>query len=136
MKTPVLFLVLTSALTAAALAEVKLPALISDNMVLQQDLPANVWGWADAGEKVSVKFSDKSAEATANAKGKWSVKLTGLTSGAIGDLTIAGTNTLTIKNVAVGEVWVCSGQSNMELPMGRLFAVSAGRWRRAGFHPV
>ena len=114
MKTPALSLLLTSALSAAALAEVKLPALISDNLVLQQELPANVWGWADAGEKVSVKFAGKAAETTADAKGKWSVKLTDLTSGATGDLTIAGTNTLTIKNVAVGEVWVCSGQSNME----------------------
>ncbi len=114
MKIPAFSLLLTAALAAAAHAEVKLPALISDNMVLQQDLPANVWGWADAGEKVSVKFGDKAADATADAKGKWSVKLAGLASGATGDLTVAGTNTLTIKNVAVGEVWVCSGQSNME----------------------
>ena len=111
MKTPALSLLL---FTAAAHAAVKLPALISDNMVLQQDLPANVWGWADAGEKVSVKFGEKSAETTADAKGKWSVKLAELPSGATGDLTVAGTNTLTVKNVAVGEVWVCSGQSNME----------------------
>ena len=114
MKTPVLSLILTSALTSAAHAEVKLPAIISDHMVLQQDLPANVWGWADAGEKVNVKFADKTAEATADAKGKWSAKLTELAPGTIGEMTIAGTNTLTIKNVAVGEVWVCSGQSNME----------------------
>ena len=113
MKTPALSALLIAAL-AAAHAEVKLPALISDNMVLQQDLPANVWGWADAGEKVSVKFGDKSAEATADAKGRWGVKLAELASGATGELTVAGTNTLTIKNVAVGEVWVCSGQSNME----------------------
>ena len=79
MKTPALFLLL---LATAAHAEVRLPALISDNMVLQQDLPANVWGWADAGEKVSVKFAGKSAEATADAKGKWSVKLADLASGA------------------------------------------------------
>ena len=114
MKTPALSLLVTAAFATAAQAVVKLPALISDNMVLQQDLPANVWGWADAGEKVSVKFGGKSAEATADAKGKWGVKLAGLASGATGELTVAGTNTLTIKNVAVGEVWVCSGQSNME----------------------
>ena len=119
MKTPVFSLLLTATLAAAAHAEVKLPALISDNMVLQQDLPANVWGWADAGEKVSVKFGGKSAEATADAKGKWSVKLAGLASGATGEMTVAGTNTLTIKNVAVGEVWVCSGQSNMEFVVSR-----------------
>ena len=72
MKISTLFLLL---IATAAHAEVKLPALISDNMVLQQDLPANVWGWAEAGEKVSVKFGEKSAEATADAKGRWAVKL-------------------------------------------------------------
>jgi sialate O-acetylesterase len=118
MKTPVLTLFFTAALTLATQAAVRLPALISDNMVLQQEVPANVWGWADPGEKVTVTFGDKSATATADAAGKWRVKLPELKSGAVGELTIAGTNTLTIKNVAVGEVWVCSGQSNMEFSVG------------------
>ncbi len=116
MKTSRLFALVfsTASLAGTALADVKLPAIISDNMVLQQDTPAGVWGWADAGEKVSVKFAEKSAEAVADAAGKWSVKLAGLAAGTTGELTIAGRNTLTVKNVAVGEVWVCSGQSNME----------------------
>lgn len=100
-------------------AEVKLPALVSDNMVLQQDLPADVWGTAAPGEKVSVTLSGKSAQAVADSEGKWSVKLEGLLPGTSGDMTVAGQNTLTVKNVAVGEVWVASGQSNMEFAENR-----------------
>jgi sialate O-acetylesterase len=101
-------------LCAAAHADVRLPAVISDHMVLQQETPANVWGWAEPGEKVTVKFANKSTEAAADPAGKWSVKLDDLKAGTTGDLTIAGKNTVTVKDVAVGEVWVCSGQSNME----------------------
>jgi sialate O-acetylesterase len=110
---------LAGILATPAFADVKLPSIISDNMVLQQDSPANVWGWADPGEQITVKFADKSAAATAGSDGKWLAKLEGLTAGATGDLTVAGKNTLTIKNVAVGEVWVASGQSNMEFTVNR-----------------
>ncbi len=102
-------------LSIPAFADVKLPALISDNMVLLQDSKANVWGTADAGEKVTVKLGDHSAAATADPDGKWSVKLEGLKPGAGRDMTVAGKNSITIKNVAVGEVWIASGQSNMEM---------------------
>ena len=98
----------------AALADVRLPAIVSDNMVLLQDSKANVWGWADAGESVSVKLGEATATAKADEKGRWSVKLKGLKPGVAGDMTVAGKNTLTVKNVAVGEVWLASGQSNME----------------------
>ncbi len=100
--------------SVAAFADVKLPALISDNMVLLQDAKANVWGTADAGEKVTVKLGDKTASAAADENGKWSVKLEGLAPGSGKDMTVAGKNTITVKNVAVGEVWIASGQSNME----------------------
>ena len=97
-----------------AFADVKLPALISDNMVLLQDSKANVWGTASPNEKVTVTLGDKSVSDTADKAGKWSVKLEGLTPGSGKDMTVAGKNKLTVKNVAVGEVWVASGQSNME----------------------
>jgi sialate O-acetylesterase len=100
--------------SVAAFADVKLPALVSDNMVLLQDAKANVWGTADPGEKVTVKLGDKSANATADQDGKWSVKLEALKAGSDMEMTVTGKNTLTVKNVAVGEVWVASGQSNME----------------------
>lgn len=101
-------------LSPLARADVKLPAIISDHMVLQQDVPANVWGWADAGERVSVTFAGKSVSATTGADGAWSVKVPALDAGTIGEMTITGKNSHTINNVVVGEVWVASGQSNME----------------------
>ena len=102
------------ATSVAALADVRLPAIISDNMVLLQDSKSNVWGWADAGEKVTVKLGDATASATADEKGRWSVKMLGLKPGVAGEMTISGKNSLVVKNVAVGEVWLASGQSNME----------------------
>jgi sialate O-acetylesterase len=112
-------LLLFSALAGSALADVTLPSIISDNMVLQQDTPATVWGTAAPGENVTVKFAGKSVGANAGNDGKWRVKLDGLTAGAAGDLIVSGKNTLTIKNVVVGEVWVASGQSNMEFQLSR-----------------
>jgi sialate O-acetylesterase len=103
----------------AAMADVRLPALVSDNMVLLQDAGANVWGWADTGEKVTVKLGGLSAETSADPQGKWSVKLRGLKPGVAGDMTVTGKNTLTVKNVAAGEVWLASGQSNMEWPVSK-----------------
>lgn len=98
-----------------AAADVKVPKIFGDNMVLQQGKPVPVWGWADAGEKVVVTFAGKTAEATPDDKGKWTVKLPELAASAEPQvLTVMGKNTLTFKNVLVGEVWVCSGQSNME----------------------
>jgi len=103
-------------LTAAALqADVRLPALIGDNMVLQRGLPLKVWGWADPGEKVAVSLCAQKAEATANDKGQWLATLPAVAeAGGPFEMTIAGKNTLILKNVLLGEVWVCSGQSNMQ----------------------
>jgi sialate O-acetylesterase len=100
-------------LALPVVADVKLPAIIGSNMVLQAGMPAPIYGWADAGEKVTVKFRDQELTATTGADGKWSVKLAALTAGGPDEMSIAGNNTLTLTNVLVGEVWVCSGQSNM-----------------------
>ena len=100
--------------------EVKLPAIFSDNMVLQRDKPVAVWGWAEDGEKVTVKLSN--SEATTEAKdGKWRVYLPKLKAGGPHSLTVKGSNELTRTNVLVGEVWICSGQSNMEWAMAQSF---------------
>jgi sialate O-acetylesterase len=89
--------------------------LFTDNAVLQRDKPVPVWGTADAGEKVSVSFAGQSVETTADASGKWSVKLAPIPAKNEGaDLVIKGNNTITLANVVVGEVWIASGQSNME----------------------
>ena len=99
---------------ATAAADVKLPAIIGDNMVLQQGRQVAIWGWADAGEQVTVTLGEQKVAATADASGKWRVELEPLEKGGPFEMTVAGKNTLTVHNVLVGEVWVCSGQSNME----------------------
>ncbi len=97
-----------------AAADVKLPAIISDNMVLQADLKDPIWGWAEPGEKVTVAVAGQTASAAADKDGRWEVRLGPIKAGGPLEMTVAGKNTLTVKNILVGEVWVCSGQSNME----------------------
>lgn len=104
----------SAVLAGRASADVKLPDLFSDNMVLQRGINAPVWGTADPGEAVTVTLGDQKQTATADNNGKWMVKLAPLTAGGPFDMTVSGKNSLTRHNVAVGEVWVCSGQSNME----------------------
>jgi sialate O-acetylesterase len=102
----------------AALAELRLPNVFGDHMVLQRELPVPVWGWADAGEKVTVTFAGASVTTTADAAGNWSLKLPAMPANAESrELTVVGNNTLTFKDVLVGEVWLCGGQSNMESEM-------------------
>jgi sialate O-acetylesterase len=97
-----------------ARAEVRVPSLIGDNMVLQQGPRARLWGTARPGERVIVRLAGRTARATADARGRWETFLGPLPAGGPFELTIAGANTLIFRNVLVGEVWVCSGQSNME----------------------
>lgn len=115
-------LALTSLLAALALsaqAEIKLPAIIGDNMVLQQKQANPIWGWDTPGTDVTVKFAGQTKTAKAGADGKWTVKLDAVPANAKpATITIQGTNTRELKNVLVGEVWVCSGQSNMQWNVG------------------
>jgi sialate O-acetylesterase len=105
-------------LHAAAHAAVKANALIGDNMVLQQGIKAPLWGTADDGEEITVTF-DNQKHTTRAKDGRWRVDLDPLKAGGPHELTIAGkTNTVRAKNVLVGEVWICSGQSNMEMGLG------------------
>ena len=106
-------------------AEVRLPALFSDNAVLQSGATVPIWGWADDGEVITVKFRGQKVTTTAR-NGKWSVALRKLKAGGPDSLCIATpTRTLELTNVLVGEVWVCSGQSNMEWPLSRSFEPAA-----------
>jgi sialate O-acetylesterase len=107
-----------SCLSLSASADVKLPAVFSDNMILQRMEKAPFFGTADKGEKVTVKVGDASAEGTAGDDGKWKVFVdTRNAQGAVA-VTVAGNNSIAIKNVLIGEVWVASGQSNMEMSVG------------------
>ena len=96
-------------------AEVRMAAIFGNNMVLQREIAIPVWGWADPGEAVSVKFAGQQKTATAGSDGRWQVKLDALQATAKGaTMVVSGKNTLQLGNVVVGDVWVCSGQSNME----------------------
>ncbi|MEW6156186.1 MAG: sialate O-acetylesterase [Verrucomicrobiota bacterium] len=96
-------------------AHLKLPALFTDHMVLQQGQPVPVWGWADAGEKVTVQFGKQKVTTTAGPDGKWMVRLKKLKASASpATLKVSGHDTIEIQDVLVGEVWIASGQSNME----------------------
>ena len=99
-------------------ADVRLPKIFTDNMMIQRDQPVSVWGWAVPGEVVKVKITDKEAVSTADADGRWAVKMAALPTGTNLVLTVTGKNTIMLKNVIVGDVWICSGQSNMEMGLG------------------
>jgi sialate O-acetylesterase len=101
-------------LTVAARADVRVPSVIGDNMVLQQGRALRFWGRAEPGERVTVSFDRKSAAATADARGRWQVLFAAHKAGGPFEVMVEGRNRLVFKNVLVGEVWVCSGQSNME----------------------
>jgi sialate O-acetylesterase len=98
-------------------AKVKLPALVSDGMVLQRSQKLKIWGYADAGEKVNIKFLNKTYSTAADNAGNWNVMLPELKAGGPFVMTI---NDIILKDILIGDVWVASGQSNMELPMRRL----------------
>src|SRR5262249_9090555 len=104
------------AVGALARADVKPHGLFSNNMVLQQEMPVPVWGTADEGEKVTVRFQGQEVSATAS-NGQWVVRLDKLRAGGPFELTISGKNKIEFRNVLVGEVWICSGQSNMWWPI-------------------
>jgi sialate O-acetylesterase len=106
-------LVAASALTGTAKADVQLPSILADNMVLQRDTNAAVWGWDAPGTSVTVSFRGKQYVAVAGADGKWMTRVASGAAGTAFPLTIKGTNTIDLKNVAVGEVWIAGGQSNM-----------------------
>ncbi len=101
--------------TSPARADVKLPAIFSSHMVLQQKQNDRVWGTADPDEEVTVKIGDQTKTAKADKDGAWTVTLDPLSAGGPHKLTVSGKNTVTFDDVLVGEVWICSGQSNMQM---------------------
>ena len=114
MREYALFIVLILCLTAPAFADVALPAIFSDGMVLQRGETVPVWGTAGDGERVRVEFRGAKAE-TAAKDGKWRVDIAPGEPGGPFEMTLRGANTITIKFVYVGDVWVCAGQSNMHM---------------------
>lgn len=119
-----LLLVTFLLLIADARANVTLPRIISDGMVLQEQMAVPIWGNATPGEAVTVEFSGQMKHAVADKNGKWSIKLDPLMAGGPFELTVKGGNTVTVKDVLVGEVWHASGQSNMHFPLSRAATAS------------
>ena len=111
----IIILVLASA--GVAVADIRLPAIIGDNMVLQQGGKVSIWGWAEPGEEVTVGVSWRSMKfaVKADKDGKWSFRLNPPKGDGPFEMTFTGKNSITIKNILAGEVWVCSGQSNMQM---------------------
>ncbi|MCH5719413.1 hypothetical protein [Niabella hibiscisoli] len=98
-------------------AQVNLPRIIRDSMVLQRDTKLNIWGWASAGEKVTIKFNNKVYKTTTNNSGKWAAQLAPTRAGGPYRMEISGKNNIVLNDILVGEVWLFSGQSNMEHTM-------------------
>ena len=120
---------------AQAQADVKLPKVIGSHMVLQRDRPLPIWGWADPGEEVTVKLDEATATAKADAQGNWKVVLPAVKAdGKAHSMTVSGKNKIELDDILIGEVWIGSGQSNMELGLagstGGKEAVAGGQLTR------
>src|SRR5258708_1976168 len=113
-RTAAIFLTVVLALAGDALADVQLPGIISDHMLLQRDVPVRIFGKAQPGEAVSVLFRGQTARTQTDPLGRWEVWLQPLSGGPATTMTIQGANSITIADVLVGEVWIGSGQSNMQ----------------------
>lgn len=116
MKISILLLI-GSLLTFSAYAQIKLPGIFGDHMVIQRSQPVPVWGWSSPNEKITVKFNNQKKEIAADRNGRWRLNLEPEPAGGPYDLSIEGKNNLVIHDVLVGEVWLCSGQSNMEFQL-------------------
>jgi sialate O-acetylesterase len=101
-------------------ANVKLPVLQSDGMVLQRNTKIIIWGWAAPGEKVVVKFNKKTGSTVTDPEGNWKITLPPMKAGGPYTMEVKGKNTIIINDILLGDVWFCSGQSNMVLPMERV----------------
>ncbi|MGE5355308.1 MAG: sialate O-acetylesterase [Deltaproteobacteria bacterium] len=114
MRTKLFLTLLILSLVQIAHANVIMPKIFSDNMVIQRNEPIPVWGWSDKNEKIQIKFCNQIVKTKADASGNWKVVLNPENSGGPFNMIIQGKNQIIIKNILIGEVWLCSGQSNME----------------------
>jgi sialate O-acetylesterase len=117
-------------------AQIRVPKLVSDGMVLQRDAPVRIWGWAASGEQVAVQFHDSLYRTVANGSGEWEVVLPNMNAGGPYTMSIMGSDTIVVNDIAIGDVWVCSGQSNMELPMSRVSPIYGKEIARADNHNI
>ena len=118
MKKHFLFTVLALSFMATQ-ANIKLPHIIGDNMVVQRDIPFKIWGWADKGEKITITFNGQTVSGKTQADGTWQVILKPMVAGGPYEMTILGKNKIVVNNILIGDVWVCGGQSNMEFHLSQ-----------------
>ena len=107
-------------------SQVVLPRLVSDGMVLQRDTPLTLWGWASPNENVAIHFEGNTYSTTTGSDGKWTVVLPPMAAGGPYTMDIQASNHIALKNILIGDVWLCSGQSNMELPIYRVAVAYPG----------
>jgi sialate O-acetylesterase len=100
--------------------QVRLPRLVSDSMILQRDMPVKVWGWASPGEHIEIHFNNQVYKTISDAAGNWKVIINPTGAGGPYEMVINGRNEVRLKEILMGDVWLCSGQSNMELSMQRV----------------
>jgi sialate O-acetylesterase len=139
MKLKVLILFVMLGVFQLALAKVKLPKIFSDNMILQRNKPVKIWGWSDSGKIITVTFNQQSVKATTNKQGQWEVLLKPMPFGGPYEMVIDESKGQkeTLHNILIGDVWICSGQSNMEMPIqgwGKDSTLNATREIKAANH--
>ncbi|MCB0732698.1 MAG: sialate O-acetylesterase, partial [Ignavibacteriae bacterium] len=101
-------------------SQVKLPKIISDGMVLQRGTPIKIWGWASGNEEIQISFNKVTKKTIADISGKWEVEFPQMIAGGPYEMIINASNIIKLNDIMIGDVWICSGQSNMELPMKRV----------------
>ena len=111
-------LVLSYFISLSVNAQIKLPRLIRDSMILQRDAPIKIWGWAHQKEKIKITFNNKVYNTIADSTGKWKITLQLMQAGGPFTMKLDANNHIVINNILIGDVWICSGQSNMVHQMG------------------
>ena len=122
MKTVIKYtsLIVLLIVVTTSFGQVRLPRLISNGMVLQRDVPIKIWGWAAPNETISIDFINVNYQVQANSTGNWELQLQVLSAGGPYSMTLTASNSITINDILIGDVWICSGQSNMALTMSNV----------------
>ncbi len=131
-KVSIVFLTIVLLRAKAVEAKVRLPQILRDSMVLQRGQEVNIWGWGDKGENVTVQFQNKTYQAQTDEKGKWKIELPPMKAGGPYQMVIEGNNKIVLQHILIGDVWLCSGQSNMVHQMKLHSVRYAGEIAKAG----
>src|SRR5699024_1629453 len=116
---PVLIFILFFVFAASnSIAEIRLPKIVQDSMILQRNSPLKIWGWAAPREVVTIRFNGKSIKTSATSEGKWLATFPAMKAGGPYEMRLQGENTIVLKDILIGDVWLCAGQSNMVHQMG------------------